>query len=137
MTNHQSMIVDHEADVSLTIFTSMLVDLRELVVASQELGRESGIVAADPVRSFEELDDSLDSLRMTTLLMICSSWLIDQISAVSEKASGTTSTDIRMTKSLKDQFDNCGYLKNKPLSPIDRKVHSICHRLARLDKWRC
>jgi hypothetical protein len=137
MTNHQSIIVERDADVSLTILTSMLVDVRELVITTRELGQKSGIGANNRIRSLEELDDSLASLRMTALLMICSAWLIDRISVVSARVSDTEWVEVRGGKSLKEQFDYSGHLKNGPASPLESKIHNVCLRLMRIDKGLC
>lgn len=136
MTKHQSMNVDHGADVNLSILTSLLIDVRDLVMASQEFGQESGVVASSPSYLLEELGDTLASLRISNLLMICTAWLIDRISIVSTRASHGEIAEMRGEKSLKERFDDSGCLKNVPVSGFETKVRIVCMRLARLDSGR-
>jgi hypothetical protein len=55
MTKHGPIDVDHGAGVNLTILTSLLIDVCDLVIGLQVSGRESGVVASSPSFLLEEL----------------------------------------------------------------------------------
>jgi len=134
MAKHQSMIVDHDVDVNLTLLVSLLIDLRDLVIESQDFEREFGVAASSPSHLSEELGNTLSSLRISSLLMICSAWLIERISLISSKALDGEFSKVREAKSLKEKFDDSGFLTNVPASEIEKEVHNVCLRLSRLDK---
>lgn len=114
------------ADVSLAILSSILIEVRDLVLAIEEVPKDSPQVRGNVEREVK-------LLRLNSLLLSCSSWLIDRISQICAIRDGDSISRDDAEISLTQQFDLACYPSSNTSSEIELKVENLCRRLMQLD----
>lgn len=127
MTQNNLLLSDSGADVSLGVLSSMLIEVRDLVVALDEVPKNSS-------QDFGEIERSITVMRLNSLLLSCSAWLIDRITQICAIRDGQqiSTSDVEIT--LTQQFHSVSHSSCDTSSEIEMKVESLCRRLMQLDK---
>jgi hypothetical protein len=134
MRKQHALPSDDGAVISLAILSSMLIEVRDLVIALENLPHEPQFNSEASLQALDDVDREIRSLRLNSLLLICSSWLIDRISQVCAMREGTDIPKDDAEITLNEKFNVTTLSSSEPSSEMEWKVNSLCRRLIQLDK---